>query len=174
MICYNHEITDRKEKMLETILNKHNLIASIQEDLQRVLDDRYSQWSGMRNFADPLPKITYGAPGNYQIFYLDELVYFGTTNSNKEGKTSYGLYDRLRKKQTILVSHHNDPDKIRSLKEACIRKALDMGFDMHHSNWSYKFWKLPQDLPLVTEARVIRQLKEIGLCVLNSDRCVSR
>ena len=160
--------------MIETILNKHNLIKSIQEDLQTVLDDRFSQWSGMKNFADPLPKITYGATGNYQIFYRNVLAYFGTTNSTKEGKSSYGLYDRLRKKQTILVSHYNDPERIMTLKETCMKKALRLGYDMHHSNWSYKFWKLPQDLPLVTEARVIRQLKSIGLCQLNSDRCINR
>lgn len=160
--------------MIETILNKHNLIKSIQEDLQAVLDDRYSQWSGMKIFAEPLPKITYGVPGNYQVFYRDVLAYFGTTNSTKEGKSSYGLYDRLRKKQTILVSHYDNPDKIRSLKEPCMAKALNLGYVMHHSNWSYKFWKLPQDIPLVTEARVIRQLKEMGLCELNSDRCVRR
>ena len=158
--------------MIETILNKHNLIKSIQDDLQAVLDDRYSQWSGIKSFADPLPKMTYGAPGNYQLFYRDRLEYFGTTNSNR-GKSSYGLYDRLRKKQTILVKHFNDPDRIVSLKESCMKKALELGFDMHHSNWSYKFWKLPQDLPLVTEARVIRQLKSIGLCSLNSNRCIN-
>jgi len=157
--------------MLRQILNKHNLINSIQEQLDVILQDRYSQWSGEQKFCDPMPVITHGAPGCYQIFYKGQMVYFGTTN-NSSGKKTYGLHDRIQKKRTILIIHFNNPDKIRSLGESSMKKALEMGYDMHHSNWRYKFWKLPVDMPLVIEAVAIRQLKAQGYCVLNSDRCL--
>ena len=155
----------------KTILNKHNLIEEAIKILSSIKENRYSQWSGLKPMTNPLPKNTYGEPCAYQIFYKGRLVYFGISNSDEKGKTNgrgYGAHDRLQKKKTIVQKHHNDPDRIRSLKEACMTKALDLGYDMKAENWTYRYWILPKHIPPVLESIAIPLLQAEGLCELNT------
>ena len=157
--------------MIETILNKHNLIDKAIELLKSLKEDRYSQWSGAKSMMDPVPKNTHGGPGAYQIFYKGRLVYFGISNSDEKGKrqgSGYGVHSRLQPKMTILQRHHNNPERILTLKESCMKKALELGYDMRPENWSYRYWILPKHIPPVLESIAIPLLQAEGLCELNT------
>lgn len=159
------------EQTVIDILNKHNICNEIITDFEKLKNDRYVQWSGLKSFNDAIPDITHGRPGNYQIIFKDRIVYFGTTNSNK-GKSSYGLHDRIQKKKTIINKHYNNKEKIFSLKESCMKKAFNLGYLKSPDLWNYRFIVLPIDIPLILEIKTIRKLKEAGYCELNDNRTI--
>ena len=154
-----------------TILNKHNLIETAIQLLTSIKENRFSQWSGLKSMTQPLPKNTRGRSGSYQIYYKNKLVYFGISNSNEKGKTNgsgYGINSRLQPKMTILQRHHNNPERILTLKESCMKKAVELGYDMRPENWSYRYWLLPKHIPPVLESIAIPLLQAEGLCELNT------
>ena len=161
------------DKKLALILNKHKTLDNLIEKLHTVKTNRYSQWSAEKQFIEAIPNNVYGRPGLYQVFYKGKLVYLGSSNTNN-GKRTYGLHDRLQKKKTILCKHFANADMIMSLKEVCMKKAISLDYDMHYSNWSYRYWILPVDVPLVLEIMWIKKLKAEGYCELNSNRSCNR
>jgi len=155
----------------KTILDKHNLIDRAIDLLVSIKENRYSQWSGAKSMTEPVPRNTYGEPGAYQIFYKGRLVYLGISNSDEKGKTQgsgYGTHSRLQPKTTIVQRHHSDHDRINSLKESCMKKAVELGYDMRPENWSYRYWLLPKHIPPVLESIAIPLLQSEGLCELNT------
>ena len=156
---------------LLSIIDKHETLDELIDKLRSVRNDSYSNWSDEKSFSDRLPDILNGRPGLYQIFYKNHLAYLGSTNTDN-GKRSYGLHDRLQKKRAIMTNHYDNADRIMSLRETCMKKALLKRYDIYHTNWTYKYWILPTDIPLVLEIFWIKRLKKAGYCELNSQRSI--
>ena len=150
-----------------TKLTDQNLFQSAIEELRLLEQEGPFRWSARLRFTEAIPADTYGVPGIYEIFYRDQVAYVGISASRK-GKRTYGIHDRIQKKATIVCRHYDNPAKIHSLKETWLKKALEQQYEIHHSNWQYRYCVTTKPVALALEMPLISMYRRQGLCALNT------